>query len=104
MYGEYMNIYDTYSEYVFIVIDFLAWWRHQMGIFSALLAIYAGNSPLTGEFLAQRPVTRNFDISFICAWMTPWVNNREAGDLRRHRAHYDVTVIMAIGSSYLYGF
>ena len=26
-------------------------------------------------------------------WINSWVNNREAGDLRRHRAHYDVTVI-----------
>ena len=33
--------------------------------------------------------------SFICAWMNGWVNNREAGCLRRHRAHYDVTVMWA---------
>ena len=31
---------------------------------SALLAICAGNSPVTGEFPAQRPVTRNFDVFF----------------------------------------
>ena len=31
--------------------------------------------------------------SLICAWMNGWVNNGEAGDLRRHRAHYDVTVM-----------
>ena len=29
----------------------------------------------------------------ICAWINGWVNNREAGDFRRHRAHYDVTVM-----------
>ena len=34
--------------------------------------------------------------SLICVWTNGWVNNREAGDLRRHRAHYDVTV-MAYG-------
>ena len=28
----------------------------------------------------------------ICVWTNGWVNNRDAGDLRRHRAHYDVTV------------
>ena len=38
------------------------WWRHQMETFSALLVICAGNSPVTGEFPAQRPVTRNFDV------------------------------------------
>ena len=32
--------------------------------FSALPALYAGNSPVTGEFPAQRPVTRNFDVFF----------------------------------------
>ena len=31
--------------------------------------------------------------SLICAWINAWVNNREAGDLRRHRAHYDVVVM-----------
>ena len=40
------------------------WWRHQMEIFSALLALCAGNSPVTGEFPSQRPVTRSFDVFF----------------------------------------
>ena len=40
------------------------WWRHQMETFSASLAICAGNSPATGEFPAQRPVTRGFDDFF----------------------------------------
>ena len=31
--------------------------------------------------------------SLICARMNGWVNNREAGDLRRHRFHYDVIVM-----------
>ena len=39
-----------------------SWWHHQMETFSALLALCAGNSPATGEFSSQRPVTRSFDI------------------------------------------
>ena len=35
-----------------------------METFSALLAICAGNSPVTGEFPAQRPVTRSFRVFF----------------------------------------
>ena len=31
--------------------------------------------------------------SLICVWINGWVNNREAGDLRRHHAHYDVIVM-----------
>ena len=42
----------------------ISWWRHQMETFSALLAICAGNSPVPGEFPAQRPVTRSFDAFF----------------------------------------
>ena len=42
----------------------ISWWRHPVDTFSALLAICAGNSPVTGEFSSQRPVTRNFDVSF----------------------------------------
>ena len=44
--------------------QFITWWRHQMETFSALLAICAGNSPVTGEFPTQRPVTRSFDVFF----------------------------------------
>ena len=40
------------------------WWRHQMETFSALLAICAGNSSVPGDFPAQRPVTRSFDVFF----------------------------------------
>ena len=42
----------------------VTWWRHQMETFSALLALCAGNSPVPGEFPAQRPVTRSFDVFF----------------------------------------
>ena len=40
------------------------WWRHQMEPFSALQALCAGNSTVTGEFPTQRPVTRSFDVFF----------------------------------------
>ena len=76
-------------------INFLmTWWRHQMETFSALLAICVGNSPVPGEFPAQRPVTRSFDVFFDLRLINGWVNNRKAGDLRRYRAHYDVMVMI----------
>ena len=55
----------------------MSWWRHQMEKFSVLLDLCVGNSPVTGEFPAQRPVTRSFDVFF---------------DLRHH-AHHDVIVM-----------
>ena len=39
-----------------------SWLRHQMETFSTLLAFCAGNSPVTGEFPSQRPVTWSFDV------------------------------------------
>ena len=60
---------------------------------SALLALCAGNSPVIGEFPSQRPVTRALMFSMICVWTNGWVNNRDTGDLRRNRAHYDATVM-----------
>ena len=72
----------------------LSWCRHQMETFSALLALCAGNSPVTGEFPAQRSVTQSFDVFLMYAWINCWVNNREADDLRRYRAQYDVTVML----------
>ena len=61
----------------------------------ALLALCAGNSPVTGEFPSQRLVTRSFDVSFDLRVNKRLSNQSEAGDLRRHRAHYDVIVMCA---------
>ena len=64
-----------------------------METFSAWLALSAGISPVHGEFPAQRPVMRSFDVFLICVWINGRVNNRESGDLMRHHGHYDVIVM-----------
>ena len=71
-----------------------AWWRHKMDTFSALLAFVRGshrspvNSPHKGKWRGA------LVFSLICAWINGWVNSGEAGDLRGHCAHYDVTVMV----------
>ena len=61
--------------------------------------IFRVTGHLGGEFTgplcitAQRPVTRSFDVFFDLVWINGWVNNREVGDLRRHRVHYDVILM-----------
>ena len=65
-------------------------------IFTVLLAICAGNSPVTGEFPTQRPVMRSFDVFFDMCLINVWINNREAGDVRRYLAHYDATVMVSV--------
>ena len=58
--------------------------------------IFSVTGHLCGEFTghrwipAQRPALM---FSLIRTWMNGRINNREAGDLRRHRAHYDVTIM-----------
>ena len=66
-----------------------------METFSALMALCVRYSPVPDEFPAQRPMTRSSDVFFDLLWINGWVNNREAGELRRYRAHYDVTVMSA---------
>ena len=67
------------------------WWRHFMETFSALLSLCAAKSPVNSPHKGQLRGALMF--SMICAWINGWVNNREAVDLRRHCAHYDVTVM-----------
>ena len=67
-----------------------------METFSALMALCAGKSPVTCDFPTQRQVARSFDFYLICVLINGWVNNREAGDLRRHRGHYDVAVMIQV--------
>ena len=68
------------------------WWRHQMETSSALLAICAGNSPVTHKGQWRGALV----FSLICASINgkQWVNNGGAGDLGRHRVHYGVIVMV----------
>ena len=66
-------------------------WRYQKETFSTLLAICAGNSPVPGHKGQWRGALM---FSLFCVWINGWVNNGEAGDLRRYLAHYDVTVVV----------
>ena len=66
-----------------------------METFSTLLALCAGNSPVTGESPHKDRWRGALMFSLICAWINGWVNYREAGDLRRHSTHYDVTIMIS---------
>ena len=67
-----------------------------METFSALLAICAGNSTAPVNYPHKGQCREALMFSLIYALINGWVNNREAGDLRRHRAHYDVNVIIGL--------
>ena len=73
--------------------------RHQME--RALLALCAGNSPVTGEFPHKGQWRGALMFSLIHAWINDSVNNREAGDLTRYRAHYEVNVMTTLSTLYI---
>ena len=72
-----------------------SWWRHQWNHFSRYWPIFVRgihrspvNSPHKGQWRGA------LMFSLISVWIHNWVNSGEAVDLRRHRAHYDVTVML----------
>ena len=65
---------------------------------SASLACYAGNSTVNSPHKGQWRGVLMF--SLISAWINDCVTNREAGDLRCHRAHYDVFVMVWLISAW----
>ena len=70
-YWDYTRLHSDFSNQISwvsclgaTVYPAKAWSMMTSSNISALLAICAGNSPVTGEFPAQRPVTRSFDVFF----------------------------------------
>ena len=61
---------------------------------------FAGNSPVPVNSPHNGQWRGALVFSLICVWINDWANNREAGDLRRHRGHYNVNV-MRKGPRYL---
>ena len=80
-----------------LVMMYVAWWRHQMETFFPLLALCEGNSQVTGQWRGA------LMFSLICAWTNGWAKHRDAGDMRRHRAYYDVTVMDRPNSAWCSG-
>ena len=59
------------------------WWCHQMKTFSGIQRY----SPHKDHWHWAKMFSK------ICVWTNGWANNRDAGDLRCHRTHFDVTVM-----------
>ena len=90
---SHTKMIKTYQSHIIVrCLPSFSWWRHQMETFSALLALCAGNllpvnSPHKGHWRGA------LMIHLISVWINSWRHTREAGDLRRYRAHYDVIVM-----------
>ena len=66
-------------------------WKHFPRYWAFVRGIHRSpmNSPHKGQW------RRDLVISLICPWINGYENKREAGDLRRHRGHYDVRVLQS---------
>ena len=75
-----------------------SWWRHQMETFPRYWPFVRGihRSPVNSPHKGQWHGALMFYL--ICARINGWVNNHKACDLRCHRAHYDVTVMIGSGN------
>ena len=67
-------------------------WKHFPRYWPFVRGIHRSqvNSPHKGQWRGA------LMFSLICVWISGWVNNREAGELRRYRAHYDVSVMYSL--------
>ena len=67
-------------------------WKHFPRYWTSVRGIHRSpvNSPNKGQWRGAMV------FSLICGCTNDWVNNREAGDLKRHRTHYDVTAMVLI--------
>ena len=72
--------------------DIIIKWKHFPCYWPFVRGIHRSpvNSPDKGQWRGA------LMFSLICAWTNRWVNNRNAGDSRRHRVHYDVTVMLVM--------
>ena len=93
-------VYSSTRALLFLVVhskhwneNAATWWRHQMETFPRYWSFVRGihRSPSKSPYKGQWRGALVF--SLICARINDWVNYREAGDLRRHRDHYDVIVM-----------
>ena len=74
---------------IFLTHDEVIKWKHFPRNWPSVRGIH--RSPVNSPHKSQWRGALIF--SLICVWINGWVNNGEAGDLRRYRAHYDVTVM-----------
>ena len=93
------DIPGSAPEGVEYTLDDVMKWKHFPRYWPFVRGIHRSpvNSPHKGQWRGALMFT------LICVWINSCVNNREAGDLRRYRVHYDVTLMHIIGYGLWFG-
>ena len=83
----------THHALIWVCLDDVIKWKYFPRYWPFVRGIHRSpvNSPHKGQWRGT------LMLSLISAWTNGWVNNRDAGDLWRHRAYYDVTVMLGPG-------
>ena len=87
--GVFCENFQSLAKFPLLHDDIIKWkhfsryWPFERGIYRSPV-----NSPHKDQWRGALMFSLN------CAGINGWVNNREAGDLRRHHAHYDVTIMV----------
>ena len=95
-YGEHSLHISWRSTHLLHLYFPFSWWRHQMEHVPRHWLFCGEFTGDCGEFTVHQwiPLTQTSDAElWWFLWTNGWVSNQDAGDLRRHRAHYDVTVM-----------
>ena len=82
-----------WSSFVFYVSHALYMMTSSNGNIFRATGLLWGEPPVTGGSPHKDQWRGTLMFSVICAWTNGWANNRDAGDLRHHCAHYDVTLM-----------
>ena len=104
--NQWLSTYPLYHVFFFVFFksvvhichDEVIKWKHFPRHWPFVRGIHRSpvNSPHKGQCRGA------LVFSLICVWKGGWVNNRETGDFRRHRTHYDVIVMTYIYCTHLY--
>ena len=91
--NSYVSFIESFFHILFYVETFVMVWYYCCPFVRGI-----HRSPVNSPHKGQWREALMF--SLICARINGWVNNREAGDLRRHHAHYDVTIMPSTTRAY----
>ena len=97
IFAETWSTHMGSHRYTAVRHDDVIKWKHFPRYWPFVRGIHRSpvNSPHKGQWRGA------FIFSLICTWINGWVNNPEAGDLRRHRAHCDVSIMIPYAQQYI---
>ena len=86
---KFLLMWRAFCTVCLLFHDDVIKWKHFPRYWPFVRGIHRSpvNSPHKGQWRGA------FMFSLVWAWINGWANNREAGGLRLHRTHYDVTVM-----------